>query len=40
MGVRNETMMIGYATLIIPYLAMLWRRALAKPFRVARRTVR
>jgi hypothetical protein len=33
-------MMLVYATLIIPYLVVLGRRALAKPFRAARRTVR
>ena len=31
-------MILVYATLIIPYLALLGRRALAKPFRVVRRT--
>jgi len=33
-------MILVYATLIIPYLALLGRRALATPFRVVRRTVR
>jgi hypothetical protein len=41
MGVRRrEPMMFVYATLIIPYLAALGRRALAAPFRAVRRTVR
>jgi hypothetical protein len=40
MGVRSETMMLVYATLIVPYLIVHGRRALAAPFRPARRTVR
>jgi hypothetical protein len=33
-------MMLVYATLIIPYLVVLGRRALAAPSRAVRRTVR
>ena len=33
-------MILVYAILIAPYLALLGRRALAAPFRAVRRTVR
>jgi hypothetical protein len=33
-------MMLVYATLIVPYLVVLGRRALGAPFRAVRRTVR